>query len=53
MSAWTARCRDRQRVTVNDGDERLQIERHRPHRVQPTTARNELEITINVRIPSA
>jgi len=35
------------RVLRHDGEERLQIERHRPQRVGPCPASNELQIAVH------
>ena len=35
---------------VDHGEEHLQVERHRPHRVRPTPPSDELEIAVNERI---
>ena len=40
----------RHRIRVDHGEEHLQVERHRPHRVRPTPASDELEIAVNERI---
>jgi hypothetical protein len=35
------------RIPINDGEEHLQVERHRPHRVRSTPPSHELEIAVH------
>jgi hypothetical protein len=44
------RGRHGHRDAINDGEEHLQVERHRPHRVRPTPPADELEIAVNKRL---
>jgi len=41
------------RIRADHGEEHLQVERHRPHRVWSAPAGDELEVTVDERISSA
>ena len=47
------RWSDLHRLLGDHREERLQIERHRPHRVRPSPAGDELQVPVNQRSPSA